>query len=353
MENETGNRRDFIKRVLGSGVTSALAVSAASAGTTSNSNSYLSDGSGASSRDLGEKLNDFVSVKDFGARGDHYTDDTDSIENSLNYIGSNVNASQGGTLYFPKGVYRIRRPLVIPNKTHIVGEGISSVIRADAQHFNGDYMVALGSINGNSFDTKIRNLRIHQNGASIGKSIVYSNSMNQQCGLFNVLLDGLENVDGIVFDNVNSGSSGPSLVEVNSVNIQAIGNVTNGIRSAVGGLILKISHVTIEAPNENSIARGVYMERDILSGDALHFEGCSHGIVIGVESLGGKGSIITGNQTTGTLVSISSIFYRGGVIFECLEHRSSEKTGLVTLQNNKNGDRFVDQFITSYIYEVT
>ncbi|WP_444946565.1 glycosyl hydrolase family 28-related protein [Microbulbifer sp. VTAC004] len=353
MENKTDNRRRFIKRALGAGAASALATTAVHAGTTSTPNSYLSDGSGASSRDLGGKLNDFVSVKDFGAKGDHYTDDTASIENALNYISSVVNASEGGTLYFPKGVYTISRPLVIPNKTHIVGEGISSVIRAHEQNFSGDCILRLGSVNGNAFDTQISNLRIHQNKASVGKSIVYSNAMNQQCGLFNVLLDGLENVDGIVFDGENSGSGGPSIVEVRSVNIQAISNITNGIHSAVGGMILKVSHVTIEAANENSITRGIYMERDILSGDTLHFEGCSNGIVIGTKSLGGKGSVITGSRTTGTLVAITSTFERGGIVLECLEHSSLVANGLIALQNNQNGDQIVDQFVTSYTYTAT
>ena len=52
------------------------------------------------SRTVSDKLNDFVSVKDYGALGDGITDDSDSIEDAIR---------SGNCIYFPKGTYIVSR----------------------------------------------------------------------------------------------------------------------------------------------------------------------------------------------------------------------------------------------------
>lgn len=56
---------------------------------------FIQAGTGAQQRTVESKLQDVVSVKDFGAVGDGVADDTVAIQNA-------VNAANGGTLYFPK-----------------------------------------------------------------------------------------------------------------------------------------------------------------------------------------------------------------------------------------------------------
>ena len=56
--------------------------------------------SGSVSRSLNSKLGEFLSVKDFGAKGDGATDDTTAIQAAMTYIAAN-----GGSLFFPEGVY--------------------------------------------------------------------------------------------------------------------------------------------------------------------------------------------------------------------------------------------------------
>jgi len=53
-------------------------------------------GNGSVARSVESKLQDFVSVKDFGATGDGVTDDTTAIENAIN---------SGTKIYFPSGTY--------------------------------------------------------------------------------------------------------------------------------------------------------------------------------------------------------------------------------------------------------
>jgi polygalacturonase len=63
-------------------------------------------------RKLDEKVNDLLSVRDFGAKGDGVTDDTAAIRNAIHALSSRSSLFFGyrmgtGALYFPEGVYRI------------------------------------------------------------------------------------------------------------------------------------------------------------------------------------------------------------------------------------------------------
>jgi hypothetical protein len=57
-----------------------------------------------------------VNAKDYGAVGDNSTDNTAALQAALT-------AATGGTLFIPKGAYRVTSQLNIPNRTTIVGEG--------------------------------------------------------------------------------------------------------------------------------------------------------------------------------------------------------------------------------------
>tara|TARA_R110002126_G_scaffold3030_1_gene16576 strand:+ start:3050 stop:4399 length:1350 start_codon:yes stop_codon:yes gene_type:complete len=57
-----------------------------------------------------------VNAKDYGAVGNNSTDDTAALQAALT-------AATGGTLFIPKGAYRVISQLNVPNRTTIVGEG--------------------------------------------------------------------------------------------------------------------------------------------------------------------------------------------------------------------------------------
>ena len=76
-------------------------------------------------RTIDSKLEDFLSVKDFGATGDGTTDDTTAIQNAID---NNPNKP----VYFPKGTYRITSSLIIDStREGIRGEGPYSIISLD------------------------------------------------------------------------------------------------------------------------------------------------------------------------------------------------------------------------------
>ena len=67
-------------------------------------------GATASSGTVGYKLQELVSVRDFGATGNGTTDDTAAIQGAINACLT----LSGGHLYFPAGTYKISAALVIP-----------------------------------------------------------------------------------------------------------------------------------------------------------------------------------------------------------------------------------------------
>ena len=80
-------------------------------------------------RTLQRKLDDFASVKDFGAAGDGITDDTVAINRAFRELfarESNVEVRR--SLFFPAGVYIVSDTIKIPAYAKVYGEGKNSSI---------------------------------------------------------------------------------------------------------------------------------------------------------------------------------------------------------------------------------
>ena len=92
--------------------------------------SYTQSDTGATARTVDSKLEDFVSVKDFGATGDGSTNDATAFNNAL--------ATEKG-IYIPAGTYRIDSTLTVTNKNvTIIGAGERlSILKFMGQGDNG------------------------------------------------------------------------------------------------------------------------------------------------------------------------------------------------------------------------
>ena len=66
---------------------------------------------------LGSNRNYWINVKEFGAKGDGISDDTKSIQTALDSV-----VKRSETVYFPKGKYLVTAPLIIRQKTTIIGD---------------------------------------------------------------------------------------------------------------------------------------------------------------------------------------------------------------------------------------
>ena len=87
--------------------------------------------SGDVTRTLQQKLDDYVSVKDFGAVGDDSTADVTAIQRALDELYADTDkddARARRTLFFPAGTYKINSALTIPPFARLVGEGPDKTI---------------------------------------------------------------------------------------------------------------------------------------------------------------------------------------------------------------------------------
>ncbi|HRC26981.1 MAG TPA: glycosyl hydrolase family 28-related protein, partial [Alphaproteobacteria bacterium] len=112
--------------------------------------SFTASGAGAISRSLSAKLNEAVSVKDFGAVGDGIVDDTNAFLNAL---------AARNCVYVPTGTYLITGTVVVPVGRALYGLGDRSVIKCAADTFNALELRA--------GYTTIRNLKIEGGDAAI------------------------------------------------------------------------------------------------------------------------------------------------------------------------------------------
>ena len=110
-------------------------------------------GIGSVTRTVAAKLNDIVSVKDFGAVGDGIADDTAAIQAAINYAIS----SGGICLNIPKGTYIVSSTIALAglNNTFIYGDGQdNTIIKTNAT--TGDVFYN----SGNSFYNTFRDFSI-------------------------------------------------------------------------------------------------------------------------------------------------------------------------------------------------
>ena len=86
------------------------------------------------SRTLQRKIDDFASVKDFGATGDGVTDDTVAINRALfELFCRETNQEIRRSLFFPAGTYLVTDTIKVPPFSKLYGEGQnSSIIKLDS-----------------------------------------------------------------------------------------------------------------------------------------------------------------------------------------------------------------------------
>ena len=82
-------------------------------------------------RTVQTRLDDYVSVKEFGAVGDDSTADVTAIQSAIDELYTDTDKDDTRArrvLFFPAGIYRINAALKIPPYAHLVGEGPDKTI---------------------------------------------------------------------------------------------------------------------------------------------------------------------------------------------------------------------------------
>ena len=117
--------------------------------------SYTQGGTGSVARTVTNKLQESVSVKDFGAVGDGSTNDAAAIVAAITYV-----SASGGRVYFPPGTYVVASSFTVPNYVHLVGAGMNASILK--RTFTGDFITSFGGY------SSLEDLTIEGNTASVG-----------------------------------------------------------------------------------------------------------------------------------------------------------------------------------------
>jgi hypothetical protein len=147
-------------------------------------------------RTLQQRLDDYVSIKSFGAVGDGSTDDLSAIQRAIDELYSDTDEADVRShriLFFPAGTYKVSGSITIPRYAHLTGEGPDKTILyqtggaapvAVTEDLSGN---TFGSILSASFPTEIQisNLTFKNGEAYGGMSIdnatkVYFNSVKFQ-----------------------------------------------------------------------------------------------------------------------------------------------------------------------------
>ena len=160
-----------------------------------------------SDRNLYEKLNEIISVVDFGAKGDGTTDDSAAFQAAVNYC----QTRGGGKVYVPAKTYLFSSSGVsVPSKVIISGEqGVGSTI-----NWNGTgpafYYHPTGSFA--STFAAIENITINGGSSSVAKAIEISDTFGFR--LENISIYGFTAGEGLVLRNINFWTEGTVAINV-------------------------------------------------------------------------------------------------------------------------------------------
>ena len=304
-------------------------------------------GVGAAVRNVEVKLNEVISVRDFGAVGDGSTDDTTAIAAALV-------AATGKALYFPasSSFYRITNTLTIPADTMVYGDGYGSAIRQTTRERN-----VFAAAN----NCTIQNLRLRGDGVTSGgadftknNGVVIIGARNvkvQECFLHGFEFNGVYcnnstniNIAGnYIWGNADSNSSSADIVLYGTsgasrrINISknfCFSNNSQGIYvDAIGVdsdvLVEGNICVTLDASTWAEIALGSLLRR--------------HGIIVGYNGTSGR-YVVSGNICRRTRQT--GIYYQGG-------NASADGVQIIGNQCTSNGINALEPALSAGIYVAT
>jgi hypothetical protein len=266
-------------------------------GNTWTSQSYSYGGS-TTIRSLQRKLDDFVSVKDFGAKGDGVTDDTEAINRAMYELYCRTTSlAAKKILYFPAGNYIVSGSINVPSYARIEGEGTyNTQITQTANPYIYPYITWIMYTADNK--QQIQNL-IGLNGASLPNDITITN----------LTLKSLN--DGIIVDSAsrvtlnNVRFQGP-ISTVTTLTDSNNGNTTAGVK-ILGRSLAFASDVNVVDCLFNGFNVGVYLPAAQYASNALFDSNTFYNLYYGI--------YLNGSSTKGFTLSnsVMDAIYANGV----------------------------------------
>jgi hypothetical protein len=267
-------------------------------------------------RTLQQKLDDFVSVRDFGARGDGNTDDTLAVQRAIDevYFGSFslTTPRLRRRIWFPAGTYLINASLKMPSYTQLVGAGKDrTTIRQASNLFALLQLKDSTGRSGVDYGTAA--------GALSATNIGVTDMTLEHLGAGQNILD-LDTVDQVEFTRVifkGSISNSTSTVITNQNAVyareRAGGDITNvsltecEFKNCDQGVVGNVKNLRIVASNFQSLARGVVVDATAATTNNIKIVGCTFDQI-------GRHAILVTAATAATDVSVmSTMNYYGEV----------------------------------------
>ena len=260
---------------------------------------YDQGGTGSTITTAEAKLQETVSVKDFGATGDGTTDDSAAIQAALDHI----NTVGGGSVYIPTGIYNVGSSrLSIYSNTKVFGNGRTSKIIATAD--TGSILGILSAV-GRSY-IEIRDLYL--DGTS-GSDYAYYGVKCEACNYVRVLNITAKNfqddciamgdtdyalVQGCFVGGTQTGSSGSNKSGIEYDDVCNYGIITGNICEGREIGIHIHSHPSVVAPKYTTISNNITLNQIVgtaghivggilctgLSGAEINYVTCTGNIII-------------------------------------------------------------------------
>lgn len=310
------------------------------------------------SQSLQSWLDQFATIKDFGAVGDGITDDTEAINRALFQLFCvEANPQIRRSLFFPAGVYRVTETILIPPYATLWGEGAEgSVIRLDN---SADDSTLNAYVARTADSLQQYGVNIGTNGATAPEFITITNM-------------GFENLDSttdvfLVEDATNCSFQNVSFIgPLGQANLITAGPDTAGVRFASTASLVcnqivfnscKFSGTTFGVNTDQQIKGTTFcnsqfdtLYQGILLGTGTPVDGGPTGVRIvsnTFDNIYGEG-IIFGSVSLNA--SGHNIFYDVGNHFAGI---SNPATTIIDIQSNNNvsiSDLFArtDAFATTY-----
>jgi hypothetical protein len=243
----------------------------------------LSYGGTITQRSLQKKLDDFVSVKDFGAKGDGVTDDTEAINRAMYELYCRTSSlAAHKVLWFPAGNYIVSGSINVPSRARLRGEGTyNTQITQTANPYIYPYttwvMYTADDLQ------QIQNL-IGLNGAALPTDITISDMTLQS------LNDGIviDSATRVTLDNIRF--QGPNTSTVTVLTDPVNGSTTAGVK-LLGRALAYASDVNIIDCLFNGFHTGVYLPSSQYTSngliDSCTFSNLYHGLYfVGTSAIG-------------------------------------------------------------------
>jgi len=248
---------------------------------------YDQGGTGSQERTVRSKLQETVSVKDFGAVGDGVTDDTAAIQAAIDAC-----EVLKKPIFFPAGTYIITSGLTVQQKeVHVIGEGsestildfnVSSGVALDCGYDGGGtfwgWTIRDIQLKGNASGAETNLLKVNYplNGKMERVKVDFANNVGVRLGRpqnFVIHASEIRNSDarGLIVENDFISGQGPQLFVLDNSTIKDNGTTDGAYQVAfLNGAEHVISNCIIEG---STSAANIYIATDLCKVTNCSFEG--------------------------------------------------------------------------------